>query len=147
MLGYQQHTHTIIGTIHKYWTNCLQHVFINNNHWILVQMHAFTLDLHCIIYDSNKSTTRKLPNDTIQLLTNIINVKHLLYSYVNVMQQLDNSSCKIFTIAYAINITFGLNLEQSLYNMTQMRLYLHNNINSKTISPFPKYAHKVVNHH
>ncbi len=60
---------------------------------------------------------------------------------------LDNSSCKLFTIAYATNITFGLNLEQSLYNVTQMRLHLHNNINNKTISPFPKYSHKVVNRH
>jgi len=36
-----------------------------------------------------------------------MNVKHLLYSYANVMQQLDNSSCGFFTIAYASNTTFG----------------------------------------
>jgi hypothetical protein len=84
LLGYQQHTYAIIGTIHRYLTNCLQHIFINNNHWILVKIHASTLNLHYTIYDSNK-LTKKLPNDTIQLLTNIINVKNLLYSYANVM--------------------------------------------------------------
>jgi hypothetical protein len=141
LLGYQQHTYTIIGTIHRYLTNCLQHVFINNNHWILVQIHASTLDLHYVIYDSNRPTTRKLPNDTIQLLTNIINVKHLLYSYANVMQQLDNSFCILFTMAYVTDIAFGFNLEQSLYNVPQMGLHLHNNINNKTISPSPKYSH------
>jgi hypothetical protein len=60
---------------------------------------------------------KKLPNDTIQLLTNIINVKHFLYSYANVMQQLDGSSCGLFTITYATNITFELNPEQSIYNV------------------------------
>ncbi len=39
---------------------------------------------------------KKLPNNNIQLLTNIINVKHVLYSDANVMKQLNNSSCKLF---------------------------------------------------
>ncbi len=60
---------------------------------------------------------KKLPNDTIQLRINIINVKHFLYSYANVMQQLDGSAYGLFTITYAINITFELNPEQSIYNM------------------------------
>jgi hypothetical protein len=61
---------------------------------------------------------KKLPNDTIQLLNNIINVKHFLYSYANVMQQLNGLSCGLFTITYAIDITFELNPEQSIYNVS-----------------------------
>jgi len=80
-------------------------------------------------------------NYTIQILTNIINVKHLLYSYANVMQQLDNSSCRFFTRAYAIDITFKFNIEKSTYNVPQMQSHLHNNINYKTTYPFPKYSH------
>jgi hypothetical protein len=106
-LIYQQHTYAIMGTIHRSLTNCFQHIFINNNHWILVKIQASTLNLHCTIYDSNRPTMKKLPNDTIQLLTNIINVKHLLYSYANVMQQPNNSSCALFTIAYATNVTLN----------------------------------------
>jgi hypothetical protein len=68
-LGYQQHTYTIITIINRYLTNCLQHVFINNNHWILVQIHTSRLNLHCTIYDSSKLTTKKLQTNTIQLLT------------------------------------------------------------------------------
>jgi hypothetical protein len=60
---------------------------------------------------------KKLPNDIIQLLINIINVKHFLYSYVNVMQQLDGSSCGLFTITYVTDITFELNPEQYIYNV------------------------------
>jgi hypothetical protein len=67
-LGYQQHTYTMTGTIRKYLSKCIQHIFINNNHWILVQIHASTLDLHYTIYYSNTPTTKKLSNDTIQLL-------------------------------------------------------------------------------
>ncbi len=83
MLGYQQHTYIII---HRYLSKCSQHIFINNNHWILVQIHTTTPDLHCIIYDSNTPRTKILLDDTIQLLTKIINVEHLLYTYANVMQ-------------------------------------------------------------
>jgi hypothetical protein len=54
---------------------------------------------------------KNLPNDTIQLLTKIINIENLLYLYANVMQQSNGSSCELFTITYAINIAFGLNLE------------------------------------
>jgi hypothetical protein len=140
-LGYQQHTYAIIGTIHRYSNNCFQHIFINNNHWILVKIRASTLNIHYTIYDSNKLTMKKLPNDTIQLLTNIINVKHLLYSYVNVMQQRDSASCELFIIACAIDITFELNPKKIIYNVSQMRLHLHDNINNKTISPFFKYSH------
>jgi len=32
----------------------------------------------------------------------------LLYSYANVMQQLDSSSCRLFTITYATDIAFEL---------------------------------------
>ncbi len=93
-LKYKQHTYAIITTsIHRYLTNCLQHAFINNNHWILVQIHASTLNLHYTIYKSNRLTTKKLPNNTIQLLISIINVKHLLYS----MQM----SCNNWTIHLA----------------------------------------------
>jgi hypothetical protein len=109
LLGYQQHTYTIIRTIHRYLTNCLQHIFINNNHWILVKIHTFTLNptLHNIWF--KQTDNEKLSNDAIQLLINIINVKHLLYSYENVMQQPNSSSCWLFTIAYATNITFEQN--------------------------------------
>jgi hypothetical protein len=57
------------------------------------------------------------------------------------MQQLDSSSCGLFTTAYATDITFELNSEKSIYNVPQMWSHLHNNVNNKTISPFPKYSH------
>ncbi len=65
----------------------------------------------------------------------------LLYLYASVMQQLDNSSCGLFTIAYATDIAFEVNPKKSIYNVPQMQSHLHNNINNKTISPFPKYSH------
>jgi hypothetical protein len=46
---------------------CIQHIFISNNHWILVQIHASIRDLYHKIYDSNTLTMKKLPNDTMQL--------------------------------------------------------------------------------
>jgi hypothetical protein len=120
LLRYQQHTYAIIGTIHRYLSKCSQNFFINNNHWILVQIHVTTPNLHCTIYDSNTSRMNKLPNDNVQLLIKIINVEHLLYTCANVMQQLYGSSCGFFTIAYVIHKTFRFNLEQSIYIVPKM---------------------------
>jgi hypothetical protein len=66
--------------------NYLKHVFIKNNHWILFKIYDFILHLHCTIYDLKPPMIKKLPNDTLQLLTNILNIKHLLYEYVDIMQ-------------------------------------------------------------
>ncbi len=52
----------------------------------------------------------KLSYDTIQLLTNIISVKHLLYTYVNIMQRIDDSFSDFFTIIYVTDIAFRLTL-------------------------------------
>jgi len=44
------------------------------------------------------------------------------------MQQIHNSLCEVFIIMYVVDITFGLNLEQLVYNLSQMCLHMHNNI-------------------
>ncbi len=62
-------------------------------------------NLHCIIYDLHRSMTKKLHNDTIQLLCKLINVN--CCTHANVMQQIDKSSCGVFTITCATNIVFG----------------------------------------
>jgi hypothetical protein len=65
--GYQQHTYAIITiNIHRYLTNCLQHAFINNNHWILVQIHASTLDLntqYMIQIDQQQKNNQTTPSN------------------------------------------------------------------------------------
>jgi hypothetical protein len=76
--------------------------------------------LHCTIYDSHMPMMKKLPSDTIQLLCKLINVNNLLYTYANVMQQIDNSLCGVFIITYATNIAFGFDFEKFQYVLTQM---------------------------
>jgi hypothetical protein len=115
------------------WCNSLQ---LNCN---LVKIHISTPNLHCIIYGPHMLMTKKLLNNTIQILCKLINVNNLLYTYANVMQQTDNSSCGVFTIAYATNIVFGFYLEKSQYVLTQMWTHLQNSISNKYIFPFPKY--------
>jgi ASC-1-like (ASCH) protein len=83
-----------------------------------------TPNLHCTIYDSHMLMTKKLPIDTIQLLCKLINVNNLLYTYANVMQQIDNSSYGVFIIKYAIDISFGFDPEKSQYVLTQMQTHL-----------------------
>jgi hypothetical protein len=51
-IGYEQHTYVIIGIINKIIKNSLQHLFINNNHWILIKIQTSTVpNSHCTIYD------------------------------------------------------------------------------------------------
>jgi hypothetical protein len=139
-LGYKQHTYAIIGKKCTCVKKCLQHIFINNDHWILVKIHMSTPNLHYKIYDSHMPMMKKLPSDTIQLLCKLINANNLSYTNANVMQQIDNSSCNVFTIAYAADIAFGFDPEKSQYVLTQMQTNLQNSINKtkQQIHPFPK---------
>ncbi len=73
-----------------------------------------TITNHFLELQNFLTKMKKLAYDTIWLLTNIINDEHLLYKYADVIQQIDNSLCGFFTIAYVADITFGLNLEQSI---------------------------------
>jgi hypothetical protein len=141
-LRYGQHTYTIMGTIDKIVRKSFQHVFINNNHCILIKINTFALDSHCKIYYSKIPLTKILFNDIIQLFSKLTNVEQLLYKYANVMQQIDSSSCALFTISYATNITFGIDTKKSKNILSQMRLHFRNNINNKHIDPFPKYPNQ-----
>jgi hypothetical protein len=51
------------------------------------------------------------------------------------MQQIDKSTCGVFTIAYATNIAFGFNPKKSQYVLTQMQTHLQNSINTNTSFP------------
>jgi hypothetical protein len=135
---------THIGFIYKYLNNCFQHVFINNNHWILIKIHASIPNYIALIIWFRYIHNEKISYDTIQLLTNIINIEHLLYTYVNMMQQIDDSFSDFFTIIYVTDIAFGLNLEQYIYNVTQMWFHSHNNIINKNISPFSQTSTTII---
>jgi hypothetical protein len=59
-----------------------------------------------------------------------MNIDNLNYTYANVMQQPDQSSCGSFAIVYVI--TFNINVEKSKYVVSKMRQdqknYLNKNI-------------------
>jgi len=84
-LGYEQHTYAMIGKKCTRVKKCLQLMFINNYHRILVKTHMSPPNLHCIIYNSHMLMMKKLSSNTIQLLCKLINVNNLLYTYANVM--------------------------------------------------------------
>ncbi len=79
---------------------------IRNKQWILVNIHPHLN--HIVEYMIKKPMTITLPNNKLQLIFKITNVEQLLYRYANVMQQINNSSCDSFTIAYSTNIAFGI---------------------------------------
>jgi hypothetical protein len=82
--------------------------------------------------------TKNLLKNKIKILCKLINVNNLLYTHANVMQQIDNTSSGVFTIAYATNIVFGFYLEKFQYVLTQMQTHLQNFISNKYIFPFLK---------
>jgi uncharacterized membrane protein YpjA len=134
-----------MGTINKIIQISFQHVFINNNHWILVKIYISIPYSHCAIYDSKIPLTNALANDVIQLFFKLTNVEQLLYKYASVMQQINSSSCGLFTIAYATYIAFGIYPKKSKYISSQMQLHFQNNINNKSFFPFPKYPKQNTN--
>jgi hypothetical protein len=58
------------------------------------------------------------------------------------MQQIDSSSCGFFTILYGRNITFGIDLKKSKYDLSQIQLHFRNNKNKNIIYPFLKYPNQ-----
>ncbi len=50
-IKYELHTYAIIGRINRIMNKAPQHIFDNNNHWILVEIHKSTPCSHCTIYD------------------------------------------------------------------------------------------------
>jgi hypothetical protein len=63
------------------------------------------------------------------------------------MKQIDNSSCGVFTIAYATNIAFGFDHEKSQYVLTQMQTHLQNSINKNTSFPSQNIYHFCIKIH
>ncbi len=134
-----------MGTINKIIQKSLEHVFINNNHWILVKIYISIPYSHCIVYDSKIPLTNALANDVMQLFLKLTNAEQLLYKYASVMQQINSSLCGLFTIAYATNIAFGIDPKKFKYILSQMQLHFQNNINNKYLFPFPKYPKQNTN--
>lgn len=64
-IKYEQHTYAIIGRINRIINKAPQHIFSNNNHWILVEIHTSTPCSHCTIYGWKKPIITTLPGDTI----------------------------------------------------------------------------------
>jgi hypothetical protein len=49
-IEYQQHTYASVGRFNRIINKAFQHIFINNNHWTLVEIHTSTPCSHCTIY-------------------------------------------------------------------------------------------------
>jgi len=97
------------------------------------------------VYDSKIPLTNALANDVMQLFLKLTNAEQLLYKYASVMQQINSSSCSLFTIAYATNIAFGIDPKKFKYILSQMQLHFQNNINNKYLFPFRKYPKQNTN--
>jgi len=147
-LGYQQHTYTMIGIVYKYLSKCIHRIFISNNHWILVQVHASTPNLHYTIYDSNTLTKKKKKKWYHTIINKIINVRHLLYVI-----------CKYHAIVGWFILWAFYNIICNQYNIfTQpITIYLHCPKNAvafphkyrqqKHKSIFPTHSHVVECHY
>jgi hypothetical protein len=76
---------------------------------------------HWILYDSRTPHDKMLCANTKLKISELMNIDNLNYTSANVMQQLDQSSCDSFAIAYVIDIAFNINEEKSKYAVSKMR--------------------------
>jgi hypothetical protein len=67
-----------------------------------------------------------------------MDIQHLNYTCAKVMQQLDQSSCGLFTIAYVVDIAFNIDVQKSNYIVNEMRQHLNFIKNMKYITSFSK---------
>jgi hypothetical protein len=97
--GYESHQYSIYYISRRFENKCFQYLHINMNHWIL--------------YDSRTPHDKILYANTKLKLNELMNIDNLNYTYANVMQQPDQSSCGSFAIVYVI--AFNINVEKSKY--------------------------------
>ncbi len=114
----------------------LKYLHINMNHWILASLEVTNTHTLCILYDSKYD--KVLCENTTLKMSKFLNIDHLNYICANVMQQLDQSSCGLFVIAYVVDIAFNLHIKKSRYVVYKMRQHLKNCLNAKYITSFPK---------
>ncbi len=117
---------------------CLQYLHINMRHWILTSLDPTNTHTPCILYDSKTPYDKILCGNRTLKISKLLNFDHLKYIYANVMQQIDQSSCGLFVIAYAIDIAFSLNVEKSKYVVFKIRQHLKNCLNAKYVISFPR---------
>jgi len=108
------------------------------NHWISASLNPTNTHTPCILYDSKTHYDKILCENIILRISKLLSIDHLNYICANVMQQLDQSSCGLFVIAYAVDIALNLNVEKSKCVVFQMKQHLRNCLNAKYTIPFPK---------
>jgi len=117
---------------------CLQYLHINMKHWILASLDPTNTHIPYILYESKTPYDKVLCENTTLKISKLLNIDHLDYIHANVMQQIDQSSCGLFVIAYAIDIAFNLNVEKSKYVVFKMKQHLRNCLNVKYLILFPR---------
>ncbi len=107
-------------------------------HWILASLDPTNTHTPYILYESKTPYDKVLCENTTLKISKLLNIDHLDYIYANVMQQIDQSSCGLFVIAYVIDIAFNLNVEKSKYVVFKMKQHLRNCLNVKYLILFPR---------
>jgi len=88
------------------------------------------------LYESKTPYDKVLCENTTLKISKLLNIDHLDYIHANVMQQIDQSSCGLFVIAYAIDIAFNLNVEKSKYVVFKMKQHFKKLLGCQIINSF-----------
>jgi hypothetical protein len=140
-INYEPHRYSFTETNAIYHRQCMQYINVHGNHWILCHIQPSSEHMHCTIYDSMIPSNRRLDPNIVKKLKRVLNIQgNLHYTYINVPQQLDGSSCGLFTIAYATDIAFNISPSQSNYNVPMMRFHLHTCLCLSVMTPFPTHS-------
>jgi hypothetical protein len=94
--------------------------------------------MQCTLYASKILHEKKNGGYTKLKRSELMNIQHVNYTYANVMQQPNQSSCALFTVAYVVDIAFNIDVQKSNYIINEMRQHLYFIKNMKYIIYFPK---------
>ncbi len=116
------------------------------NHWFIAFLYLTNKYVQCILYALKTLCEKQNGEYTKLKLSELMNIQHLNYTYVNVMQQPDQSSCGLFTIAYVVDIAFNIYVQKSNYITNEMRQHLNFLKNMKYITSFSKIPWTYIKH-
>lgn len=119
----------------------IQHVHIDGNHWILLDMQkneSIPNTVSIDVYDSlgQVSKRRRLPKEIMVNLRRVLPESKFEFKMMKCQQQYDGSSCGLFVIAFGVDLIQGRNVRVD-YDDSRMRDHLLKCFEQRSFTEFP----------
>ena len=130
---------SFLSKFSRYGSRFIQILHDGDNHWVTA---ASDKEGEVVLYDSLKGASiSSAIYSQISTLSNC-KLKSLRIIRAGVQQQSNGTNCGLFSIAFAVDIAFGITPKERAYAESEMRNHLLKCFKNRKMSPFPQVPPK-----